>query len=84
MKEKFGGFSLLFLHSNHSFFFKATHTLDYQECNGNGEMHNGTVATNGTVNNGNNNNTPTRVPLAVAEEDFQGNLEPTMVSLFLG
>lgn len=39
-------------------------------------MHNGNVPT-ATTNN--NSSTPTRVPLAVAEEDFQGNLEPTMV-----
>lgn len=48
--------------------------MDYQECNGNGAVMN-----NGTTSNGNNNHTPTRVPLAIAEEDFQGNMEPTMV-----
>lgn len=35
-------------------------------------MHNGTVSSN-------NNQNSLRVPLAVAEEDFQGNLEPTVV-----
>ncbi|KAI6177477.1 G-PROTEIN-RECEP-F1-2 domain-containing protein [Aphelenchoides bicaudatus] len=63
--------SLLMLASHHIRHVVAAHNVNYQECNGNGEMH------NGTMSNGNNNHTPTRVPLAV-EEDFQNNMEPTM------